>query len=94
MIDPFEEEIFTFAEINEKTGLHLDISTYHRWRRRGVRKKRVDSIRIGGVYYTSIPALRRFFAALSQQSEASRQPTLNQEREAHVIRELESRFKL
>ena len=94
MIDPFKEEIFPFAKINERTGLDKDIGTFHRWKRPGIGGTRLEAIRIGGVYYTSIPALRRFFAALALRTDGISQQPLNDEREAHVIRELESRFGL
>ncbi len=94
MIDPFQEEIFPFAKINAKTGLDKDVGTYHRWRRPGVRNTRLEAVSIGGVYYTSVAALRRFFSALSSPTEGPGRPAPDDEREDHIVRELESRFGL
>src|SRR5262245_29296010 len=44
-------------------GVH--VSTIHRWRLRGVRGVRLETLMRGGVRYTSTEALERFFGAIT-----------------------------
>jgi hypothetical protein len=48
-----------------KEGKGLHIGTLHRWRIQGLRGTRLESIKIGGQWYTSLEALQRFFDAVS-----------------------------
>jgi hypothetical protein len=45
-----------------RKGRKLAYSTVFRWVQRGVRGKRLESCRIGGIRFTSLQALTRFFA--------------------------------
>lgn len=44
-------------------GKRLSLATLHRWRLKGVRGTRLETILIGGQRYTSTEAIERFIAA-------------------------------
>jgi Protein of unknown function (DUF1580) len=46
-------------------GARLHVATLHRWRAKGLRGVRLESVRLGGGWYTSVQALERFFERLS-----------------------------
>ena len=66
MIDLQNETPLKFADIpswlEETTGHRPNRSTCHRWRTRGCRGCRLSTSLIGGIRFTSIEALERFFA--------------------------------
>lgn len=49
-----------------RRGRRVNVSTIHRWRLRGLRGCRLEAIRIGGRWVTSLEAAQRFFDALSR----------------------------
>ena len=51
------------------------ISTLHRWRLRGVRGHRLESILVGGSRYTSRQAIARFIDACNAPAPDTAQPT-------------------
>ena len=63
MIDPVTETLETLAEAARSLPSRPHPSTLHRWRLRGIRGVKLDTILIGGRRYTSREALQRFFAA-------------------------------
>lgn len=67
MIDIDKESLMAFSEIpkwcEKRIGKRLHRSTIHRWRLRGARGAKLETIMIGGRRYTSIEALHRFFAS-------------------------------
>ncbi len=46
-------------------GRRVHLTTLHRWARRGLRGRKLESIRLGGAVCTSREALHRFFNGLS-----------------------------
>jgi hypothetical protein len=62
-------------------GARIHVSTFHRWRSRGVRGVRLEAIRVGGTWCTSMQALQRFFDCLSQVEAAPHHP---QSGDAHI----------
>lgn len=66
-IDLTHDTLIPFSNLPGWTTQHLGRrihpSTLHRWRLRGVRGVRLDTVLIGGTRYTSTEALSRFFAA-------------------------------
>lgn len=94
-IDPISEDLIPLGEIGKCLGIRKHCSTFHRWRHPGVQGQRLETIRIGGVYYTSRAALMHFFRALSEARESSKgRQALDSEREDQILRQLENRFKL
>lgn len=71
MIDIGREELITFAEAakllpRRRQGRKLHVSTLHRWCTKGVRGVRLEYLSVGGTRCTSVPALQRFFDALTE----------------------------
>jgi len=63
MIDTTTERLVTLAEAAKLVpGRPIHISTIHRWRLKGVRGIRLDTVMRGGIRFTSRDALERFFA--------------------------------
>ena len=67
MIDVTAENLIRFCELPKWTDEHLGRrvhpSTLHRWRLRGTRGVKLETLLVGGTRYTSVEALNRFFAA-------------------------------
>lgn len=67
MIDVTHENLVQFSDLpdwmNQHLGHGIHPSTLHRWRQRGIRGVRLETLLIGGARYTSTEALSRFFAA-------------------------------
>ena len=63
-IDVQSEKLLTLAECREAFpgGKRLALATIQRWRLRGVRGVILETIRIGGMRYTSREAIARFIA--------------------------------
>jgi Protein of unknown function (DUF1580) len=62
MID-LSESLLTLSSAAGSLPGKPHTSTLHRWRLRGIRGVRLETILIGGVRYTSREALQRFFNA-------------------------------
>ena len=66
MLDLNNEPLIPFVEAakqlpRRRAGRATHASTIHRWRIRGLRGVRLEAVRIGGIWHTSIAALHRFF---------------------------------
>lgn len=46
------------------SGIH--VATIHRWSRKGIKGKRLETVLVGGVRYTSAAALARFVRSLNE----------------------------
>ncbi|MEM7204103.1 MAG: DUF1580 domain-containing protein [Planctomycetota bacterium] len=46
----------------KRAGLRVSVWTLLRWMRRGVRAGRLEAVKVGGRWYTSAAAMRRFIA--------------------------------
>jgi hypothetical protein len=70
------EQIVSFAQgieyIKIRTGRKLHTSAIWRWARKGVRGVKLECIRVGGEFMTSIEAIGRFTAALANVEPAVR----------------------
>ena len=60
-----EESLIPISDIPKHLPVRVHISTCHRWYTRGVREHKLETALIGGRRYTSLQALRRFWAAIS-----------------------------
>ena len=74
-IDPTNEQLITFKALAERLPRRrrnrpVSISSIFRWRQRGIKGIRLDAIRIGGAWHTSLEAFKRFTAALTAASES------------------------
>lgn len=43
-------------------GLHVSVWSILRWIRHGVRQRRLEAVKVGGRWFTSVAAVRRFLA--------------------------------
>lgn len=61
------ENPLTFSEVSKwlpkRNGKKVHYSTVYRWATKGVRGRVLETIRVGGVRYTSVQALERFLSA-------------------------------
>ena len=76
MIDLQNESLIRFSEIPawcaEYLGRPINRSTAHRWRTRGVRGEKLETVLCGGVRFTSVEGLERFFAASTAAADGDR----------------------
>jgi hypothetical protein len=64
MIDPNSEQIVTFTEA-AKLPPRRNVATLFRWRQRGIRNVKLETMMYGGRRVTSLEALDRFFARVT-----------------------------
>jgi hypothetical protein len=83
-IDPNSEELIHFQKAaKEFPGRPVCLQTLHRWRLRGVRGSKLETIIIGGLRYTSLEAIGRFIA--SQNADQSTPEISSQQRAKQSI---------
>ena len=63
MIDPAVETLVAWQRVSELIPGQPHHSTLHRWRLRGVRGKKLETLLVGGKRFTSREAIDRFIAA-------------------------------
>ncbi len=71
MIDLRSESLMTFAELvksipRRRQNRPIALSTLHRWRQNGIRKVRLETVRVGGSWMTSMEAYHRFIHRVTQ----------------------------
>ena len=57
------EDLLSMKQAREEIPTRPDISTLQRWRLRGVRGVKLETVKIGGFTLTSRQAIHRFLAA-------------------------------
>lgn len=70
-----QERLLTFAELarslpRRRGDRPVHVATIHRWRSRGLRRIRLEAIRVGGAWHTSREAFCRFVHRLTAQATA------------------------
>ena len=63
MIDLSSDTLLTFPQAAKYLPGNRHISSLHRWRLRGVRGHKLETILVGGRRYTSVAAIEIFIAA-------------------------------
>jgi len=87
MIDVTTEELVPFKQASARIQSRPHISTIHRWRLRGVRGIRLESVLVGNTRFTSVQAIARFIAALNAGESANPEFTPGQrERQSQAAR--------
>lgn len=61
-IDISCETLLSFSQAAKTLPGNPHISTIHRWRLRGIRGQKLETILVGGRRFTSVEALERFIA--------------------------------
>jgi hypothetical protein len=69
MIDVNEETLLTFAEVTKSIPGRPHVSTLHRWRQKGVRGVKLETLLVGGRRMVSREALERFFTNITAAAE-------------------------
>jgi hypothetical protein len=64
-IDISSETLVTFSQAAALLPNRPSLATIFRWRARGIRGAKLETVRIGGGRYTSVQALERFAAAVT-----------------------------
>ena len=94
MINTESESLIRLRDVpawtKEKLGNRVHPSTVHRWRLRGTRGVRLETILAGGTRYTSIEALNRFFAATTTAADGGATPTIAKVPDSKSIRDAEA----
>jgi hypothetical protein len=72
MIDPQTESLVSLTDAAKSLPNRPNLTTVWRWRNRGVRGIKLETILIGGRRMTSREALSRFFAATTAAAEGAR----------------------
>jgi hypothetical protein len=76
MIDVGTEQLTTLAQLARRIPCRRNArpvhpSTVHRWRSPGIRGIRLECLKIGGAWHTSMEAFQRFCERLSQRDDPS-----------------------
>ena len=74
--DILAEQVVSFSELarrlpRRRNGRPTHTATVHRWRQRGLKGIRLEAIRLGGSWATSLEAYRRFCEALTRLADPS-----------------------
>ena len=75
MIDLSTETLIPWQQVAKYVPGQPHVSTLHRWRLRGVRGIRLETLLIGGKRFSSREAITRFIVALNADDAPSAQPT-------------------
>jgi hypothetical protein len=88
MIDASTEKLIPFQSASTHIPNRPHISTLHRWRLKGVRGVRLESILCGNNRFTSTEAIQRFIARLNEAEFSAPEITESQRlRDSVVARE-------
>ena len=93
MIDIKNETMRPLSDACKEIEGRPHVSTLHRWRLRGVRGQKLETVLIGGRRFTSLEALDRFIRATTAAADDKRVVPSATARSANVDREL-ARFNL
>jgi len=59
------DDLFSFPQASKLVQGHPHVSTFHRWRLRGIRGVKLETVLVGGRRYVSRESLRRFCEELN-----------------------------
>ena len=90
-IDVATESLKTLAKAAQTlNGGPVHVSTMHRWRMRGVRGVKLESVLRGGIWHTSDQAIARFFVATTAAADREPAPTRTTARRKRDIDDAEA----
>ena len=94
MIDVTNETLIPFRDVpawtKEHLGRRVHPSTIHRWRMRGARGVKLETLLAGGTRYTSAEALSRFFAATTAAADGEAYAIVPDIPDSRAMREAEA----
>ena len=98
MIDIVKEQMIPFSKIpnwwEEHIGHRVNRSTVHRWRLRGARGNKLDTVLIGSRRYTYLEALLRFFDDTTAAEDGSGSPQRHAHQRKREIKDTGSLFEV
>ncbi len=71
-------------------GKTIHLATVHRWATNGIGGVVLETIRCGGTKCTTVAAIQRFFARLSEQSKPTGQPIRTRRQQRHAVAQAEA----
>ena len=83
MIDLSTETLVPWQQVAKHVPGSPHVSTLHRWRLRGVRGKKLETLLVGGTRFTSREAIDRFIAA-GNADDAPATPTFTATQRQHM----------
>ena len=91
-IDLLSDDVLRLSEAAKilprgRHGKKIHVSTLWRWACQGVRGVRLETVRMGGVIYTSKEALQRFFAQLDSPQIQPPKDSANRQRETNRVKQ-------
>jgi hypothetical protein len=92
-IDINSETLRTFAEAARRLPHPVHISCLHRWRLRGIRGVKLESVLLGGRRYCSDESLERFFTAVTAAAAGERLPVRTCRQRQRQIEEAEAELR-
>ena len=97
MIDIVNEQMIPLSKIpawcEKQLGNRVHPSTVHRWRLRGARGSKLETVLVGGRRYTSQEALLRFFDHTTMAEDGVSSPQRNAHERKRSIEEAEAYLK-
>ena len=94
MIDIVNEQMLPFSKIPAWCDSTLvNRSTVHRWRLRGARGVKLETVRVGGRRFSSQEALLRFFDGTTAAADGTDSPQRNAHERKRKIEDAESYLK-
>lgn len=88
------EALIGFGEVTRRfpkaSGRGLHVATVHRWRKPGVAGVRLESLRVGGRWMTTLEAIDRFVTASNAARDRSPAVNTPRRRQAAVARRLDA----
>ena len=97
MIDIVNEQMLPFSKIpawcEQHLGNQVNRSTVHRWRTRGARGRKLETVLVGGRRYSSQEALLRFFDSTTAAEDGVNSPQFNAHERKRSIEDAEAYLK-
>ena len=97
MIDIVNEQMLPFSKIpawcEQHLGNQVNRSTVHRWRLRGARGVKLETVRVGGRRFSSQEALLRFFDGTTAAADGTDSPQRNAHERKRKIEDAEAYLK-
>ena len=89
MIDFQGETLLSFSQAAKVLPGRPHLSTLHRWRLRGIRGVKLETVLIGGRRFTSCEALERFCAAVTAAANGEHTPIRTPRQRERAVRKAE-----
>jgi hypothetical protein len=89
-IDILAEQLLSFPAASKTLPSKPNISTIHRWRLKGIRGIKLETVLIGGRRHTSVEAIERFAAATTAVANGDSVPVRTSRQRERAVRDAEN----